>query len=164
MSLPTITKRTLIERIQLHVANNFPNDDSSLTDKQVLLYVDQALAFAIVGQIWNNAKLEGSIATPEAYISTYVIDSLTKDHNTNDWYGTLPQPPVSLPLGLSVTDAFFAGETTGKSDMIYFIKNKRVSFRAFMPMPTGVRAWVEGDRILLRASNDAGLQGRKLYV
>jgi hypothetical protein len=118
----------------------------------------------MIGQVYAGAKLEGNIAMPEAYISTYNISSLTKDQTTNYWYGTLPQPPVSLPLGYSITDAYFANSANGISDPIFPIENKRVSFRKFMPMPTGIRYWVEGQTIYLQASNGNPLNGQNLYI
>lgn len=158
------TKKMMVERLQRHVANNFPSDDSSLTDNLVLLYIDQALAANIVGQVFGLAKLEGNIAMPEAYVSTWNISDLAQNPNTGDWYGTLPQPPISLPLGVSVTDIYFAQTAYGKAQPVFMIKNKRVSLRRFMPLPSGVRAWIEGQTIFLVAHDGSSLQGQNLYV
>lgn len=163
MAIP-YTKKMLVERLQIHMANNFPSSESSLTDNQVLLYVDQALAFNLVGQVWQNAKLEGVIDVPEGYLATYNITGLSKDENTGEWRASLPQTPISLPLGYSITEVYFASSANGKSQTVFPIKNKRVAYREFMPMPTGVRYWVEGQTICLKASNGSSLQGQNLYV
>lgn len=157
MSIVPYTKKVLVERIKIHMANNYPNSDMSLSDNQVLLYIDQALAFNLVGQVYNMAKLEGTLVMPEAYISTYNLPSLTQDPITGYWSTILPQPPISLPLGYSITDVYFAKNAFGKSDPILPIKNKRVSYRNFMPIPNGTRYWVEGNILWLATSNNQPL-------
>src|ERR1700760_125682 len=164
MSYIPYTKRQLIQRVQIHLANDLPGADSSLLDEQVLLYIDQAVAFTLVGQEYQGAKVEGSLVMPEAYVSVYNLTNLQQDLNTGYWYVTLPQPPVSLPLGYSITDAYFAQTAYGKSQPIFPIKNKRVSYREFMPLPTGTRYWVEGETMWLAASNNQPLLNQNLYV
>src|ERR1051326_8323482 len=136
------SKKLFIERVRRHMANNFPDSDMSLSENEVLLYIDQALAYNMVGQVYNAAKLEGNLVMPEAYLSTYLITNIQLDSNTGYWYVTLPQPPVSLPLGYSITNAYFAKTAYGQSDPILPIRNKRVAFRRFMPQVPGTRYWV----------------------
>lgn len=164
MALYPYTKKSLVERVQLHMSNNFPSSDSRLTDAQVSLYIDQAAAFTVVGQVYNAAKIEGNLVTPEAWLTTYLITDIQQNSATGDWYVTLPQPPVSLPLGYSITNAYFAQTSYGKSQPIFFISAKRVPYRNFMPKPTGVSAWVEGETMWLSANNGQPLLNQKLYV
>lgn len=163
-SLIPITKQVLIERIRRHIANDFPSADFSTSENEVLLYIDQALAFNLVGQVYNAAKVEGNICVPEGYLTTYSIGNLSQDSVTKDWYGTLPQPPISLPLGYSLDYAYFADSVNGKGRSIFLIKQKRVAFRDNLPNPLGVRAWVEGNRIWLAASDGSSLLNQNLYV
>lgn len=158
------TKQQLCERVQIHMANNFPGSDSRLTTNQVILYVDQALAYTVVGQMYANAKVEGTLETPEGWLTTYNLTNIQQDSNTGDWYVTLPQPPVSLPLGYSITNAYFAKTAYGKSQSIFFIRAKRVPFRNLMPKPNGVSGWVENSIMWLRASNNQPLLNQNLYV
>lgn len=163
-SLITYTKQMLIQRIRQHMANDFPSEEFSATENEVLLYVDQALAYNLIGQVYNAAKVEGNICVPEGYLTTYLLPALQQDNVTNYWFTTLPQPPISLPLGYSIDDAYFANSSDGKGTMVFFIKQKRVSYRGNMPMPFGVRAWVEGSKITLAASDGSSLLGQNLYV
>lgn len=158
------TKKMLVERLQIHMANNFPTSESSFTNAQVLLYIDAALAFNLVGQVWQNAKLEGNIDVPEGYLSTFSLTGVTQNQSTGVWEVPLPQTPVSLALGYSVTEVYFADSAYGKSQTVFPIENKRVAIRSFMPMPTGVRYWVEGKTLCLQASNGASLYNQNLYV
>lgn len=163
--MPTpYTKKAFIERLKRDLSNNFPDSDFSISDNEILFHIDQALASTMVGQAYNLAKIEGNLVMPEAYITTYSIGALTKDDNTNYWYATLPQPPVSLPLGYSITNVYFAASAYGQSDPVWPIENKRVSYRRYLPMPNGSRYWVEGNRIWVVASNGASLYSQNLYV
>ena len=158
------TKKMLVERIKRHIANGWPDEDFSATDNEVLLYVDQALASGLIGQTYANAKIEGNIAVPEAYLTTYQLSALQQNSITKIWYGTLPQPPVNLPLGYSITEAYFASSTNGKGLNVMFIEGKRVAYRKLMPMPFGVRAWVDGNIMWLEASDGGSLLNQTLYV
>ncbi len=164
MSYISYTKRQLVQRVQIHMANDLPGSDSSLLDEQVLLYIDQAAAYTVVGQVYAGAKVEGTLVTPEAWLTTYNLTNIQQDSNTGDWYVTLPQPPVSLPLGYSITNAYFAKTAYGKSQPIFLIRAKRVPYMDLLPSPTGTKAWVENSIMWLRATNNQPLLNQNLYV
>lgn len=146
------------------MSDDFASVEFGSSDNEILLYIDQALATTLIGQVYNGAKIEGSIAVPEAYLVTYLLPALTQDSITRYWQTTLPQPPVSLPLGYSIDDIYFANASFGKGKQVFMIKQKRVSYRDNMPKPTGVSAWVEGSVIKLSASDGSSLLGQPLYV
>lgn len=164
MAISTHTKKIFIERLKRDLNNNFPSGDFSISDNEILLVIDQSLAYSMVGNVYNMAKLEGTITTPEAYLSRYNITGLTQDSNTGEWYATLPQPPVSLPLGYSITDVFFSQSAYGVSQPVLPIEAKRVPYRQYMPLPTGIRYYVKGNIIYLKESKGASLQGQNLFV
>lgn len=146
------------------MADDFPSSEFGASENEVLLYIDQAVAFTLVGQVYANAKIEGSLCVPEAYLVTYLLPDLQYDNVTRDWYTTLPQPPVSLPLGYSIDRIYFANEVDGQGLNVFMIKAKRVAYRDNMPKPFGVSAWVENGTIRLKANNGASLNGNPLYV
>jgi hypothetical protein len=76
----------------------------------------------------------------------------------------LPQTPVSLSLGYSITNAYFADPANGKSQPIWLIKNKRASFRDYMPKPNGCSARVMGDVIFIKAKDGTPLSNLDVYV
>src|SRR5689334_19873367 len=143
-SLIAYTKAQLIERIKKHLAGDFPGQDFKITDNEVLLYIDQSLAFTLIGQVYANAKIEGNLALPEAWLTTYNVGSPSMDSPSGYWYCTLPQPPVSLPLGYSINRVYAAQAGSGQSMDFFLIKAKRVGYRKYMPMPSGGRTWVDG--------------------
>lgn len=163
-SLIAYTKKQLIERIKRHIADNFPSVEFGASDNEVLLYIDQSLAFTMVGQVFNNAKIEGNLVMPDAYLTTYLLPALTQDSVTRKWIGVLPQPPVSLPLGYSITHIYFADSAYGQGTSVFMIKNHRVAYRNNMPKPFGVSAIIEGSTIKLEASDGGSLLNQNLYV
>lgn len=163
-SLIAYTKRQFVQRIRQHIADGFPDAAFSTTEKETLLYIDQALAFTLIGQTYAGAKVEGNLVVNEAWLTTYSLPSLSQDRISGYWYTTLPQPPVSLPLGYSISRAFFALSGYGQSSEILPIKAKRVGYRNNMAMPVGARYWVEGSKFWIAQSDGSSLLNIPVYV
>lgn len=163
MAIP-YTRRQLIQRIRQHIANGWPNHSFSASENEVQLYIDQAIAFAIVGKAYEGAKIEGALVIPEAFLITYNVGNLSLDSITMEWYATLPQPPLSLPLGYSINRVYFGSIANSISQEAYPIKAKRTSYRNDLPKPDGIYYRVENNVIKLQASNYQPLQGTDLYV
>ncbi len=153
-----------IQRIQIHVRNDFPSADSTLSENQVLLYINEAMSFGLVGMVWNNAKITGVMEVPDAYMVTFQLADLSQDPVTRYWYSVMPQPPLSLPLGYSVNRVYFANTSDGIGTDCLPIKSKRLGFRMNMPMPFGVRYWVENGKIWLAASDGSSLLNQSCYI
>lgn len=154
----------MINRVKRHISNDFPNANFSASDNEVLLYINEAMSFGIVGQVWQGAKVTGTMEVPEAYLVTFQLPTLQQDAVTRYWYSTLPQPPLSLPLGYSVNRVYFADPVNGQGLDCQMIKAKRVGRRLNMPLQFGVRTWVENSKIIFAASNGQSLLGRTAYV
>lgn len=163
-SLISYTKKMLVQRIRQHMADDFPSAEFGSTTNEVLLYIDQAAAYTLIGQVYGNAKVEGNIAVPEAWLTTYTLSSISKDTPSGYWYSTLPQPPVSLPLGYSISRVYAAESGSGQSQDFLPIKAKRVSYRKMMPMPSGARYWVTGSKIWMAANDGSSLSSYTIYV
>jgi hypothetical protein len=162
--LQTYSNRTFIQRIKNDLNNDLPNSNFTISDNLILFHIDQAKATAMIGNVYANAKVEGVITMPEGFLTTYLLSTLLKDESTAEWYADLPQPPVSLPLGYSLTDAYFASSVDGLRTTLYPIESKRVPYREHMPMMPGTRYRVVGKRIYAKASNGGQLLGKNLYV
>lgn len=163
-SLIAYTKGSLVERIKRHIADGWPTSEFSASNNEVLLYIDQALAYTLVGQVWNNAKVEGNMAVPEAYLTTYALSTPSQDSVSGNFYATLPQPPVSLPLGYSISRVYAGLAGSGESFDFFPIKAKRVAFRRLMPMPSGARYWTEGVTLWMAMADGSPLGSYNIYV
>jgi hypothetical protein len=163
MSTIPYSKGMLVERVKKHISDGFGGDDISVSDSELLLYIDSALAYNMIGQVYANAKIDGNLAMPEAYLTTYLMTNVAQDPATGLWFVTLPQPPVSLPLGYSISRVYSASNGQVSQDF-FMIKAKRVGYRRNMPRPTGVACSVEGSTLWMDASNGYPLLGLPIYV
>lgn len=163
-SLIAYTKLQLIQRIRQHIADDWPGAEFSASENEVLLYIDQALAYTVVGQMYAMAKVEGNLATPEAWLTTYTLSTLQQDSSSGYWYSTLPQPPVSLPLGYSINRVYAAEAGSGQSQDILPIKAKRVGYRKYLPFPSGARYWVTGSKIWLTMNDGSSMLNYTVYA
>jgi len=167
MATPPYIWKQLIQRIRKHMNNGFPNDSFATSDNEILLYINEANAYSLVGQVWMNAKVLGVMEVPDGYMATVQLPAVQQDPVTGEWFTTLPQPPVGLPLGYSINRIYSAQASSGVGQDVFLIKAKRVGRRANMPMPGGIRAWVDYTNatiIRLQASDNQPLLGRVFYV
>lgn len=158
------TYKSLAQRIKRHIANGFPNSSFPVSDNELYLYIDQSAAFTLVGQVYNNAKVEGNLSVPEGYLTTFQLPALQQDSVTREWFTTLPQPPVSLPLGYSIDLGYFASAANGNGVNISFIKQKRVAYRDNMPSSPKPRAWFEGSKMIIKVPDGSSLLNQTVYV
>lgn len=164
-SLITYTKKLLVQRVRQDLANDFPDSEFAISEREVLLHIDQALAFNIVGHIWNGSKVTGAMEIPEGVLHTYELPALVQDSVTSEWYTTLPQPPVSLALGYSIPRCYFASTMYGVSQEILPISAKRAGFRRNMPRAAGAEYRVDnGTRLIVTANDGSALSNQTLYV
>lgn len=163
MALP-YSRTQLIQRISKHVNDGIIDDAFAISDNEISLYINDAIAFGIIGQFYNSAKVTGTMEIPEGYLVTYLLPSVTKDSVTGYYYSTMPQPPLSLSLGYSVTRVYFDAGNGSISYDCTLIKNKRMGYRVYMPLPMGIRAWFENTRIWVAGSDGQSLDNYNLYV
>lgn len=163
MAVP-YNRKQLIQRIRKHMNNGFPNDSYATSDNEIMLYIDQAIAYGLVGQVWMQAKVTGVMEMPEAYLVTFQLAALAEDPNTGYWFTTLPQPPVGLPLGYSINRIYSASPGSGTSQDFFMIKANRIGRRTNMPMPGGIRAWIEASTLWCAASDNQPLLGIPVFV
>jgi hypothetical protein len=158
------SKQTFIERIKRHIADGWPTSSFSASDNEVLLYIDQAIAYNIIGQVYANSKIEGALVIPEGYLVTHLLTTLQQDSVTRNWYSTLPQPPLNLPLGYSINRVYAANSVDGQGIDFWPVKAKRVSYRNLLPSPQGARYWVEANKIWMAINDGSSLLGQNVYV
>lgn len=163
MAVP-YNRKQLIQRIRKHMNNGFPNDSFATSDNEINLYIEQALSYGLVGQVWGDAKITGVMEMPEGYLATAVLPSLQQDADTGEWYTTLPQPPVSLPLGYSINRIYSAAPGSGVGQDFFMIKANRWGRRTSLPMPDGVRCKVDGYKLTCVASDNQPLLNTPVFV
>ena len=156
--------KMMAQLVRRFLNNDFPNDAFSISINEIYLHIWQSVSDKIVKLAYVNAQVEGVLAVAEAFLVTYNLTVTQQDSGTGYWYVTLPQPPLSLPLGYSINDAYFVDPKFGKSQSIWLIKAKRVAYRNDLPEPPGVRGWVEGNTFWMTAYNNVPLLNANLRV
>lgn len=160
----TYNKSMLIERVTKHLVGNFKGEDFKVTDNEILLLIDSFIPFVLKGQMFDNVKISGFFDVPEAYLITYELPITTQDENTREWYVSLPQPPLALPTGYDITRTYVASPSTGASRNGFPIKAKRVTYREYMPKPSGFAYRLEGKTMYLSMNDGGSLLDYNLYV
>lgn len=154
----------LKDRVFRHINNDFPNASFSISDNEALLYINEAMSFGLVGQVWQGAKITGVMEVPDAYNVKFELAPLQQDKVTRYWETALPQPPLSLPLGYSVKNVYFADEVNGRGIDCILIKGKRVGRRLNMPRQYGVDVWFENKKVIFSAFDGGSLANKTAYA
>lgn len=157
------SKRMLIQRLERHLNNGYPKDDWTVTENQMLLYIDAAIPLVMRGQMFENAKVSGLFETPEAYLATYDFTITHQHSNTTEWYITLPQTPLALPDGYAITDVYFI-DGGFEGQRCYYLAPKRRAYRDILPKPDGVYFRIEGRKMFLQATSNQPLYNYTISV
>ena len=143
------TTQQLLDRLKRFYYNNYPSQDSVLTDNEVLLYVNDAVASVAVKQANDAYAITGIQEIPDGYVTTFKLTSLTKDSSTGYYHATLPHPPFGLPKGNGINSCFFTG-VKGQSKPILYVSANELDFFRNIPHPSqAAYYWVEGSTIYL---------------
>lgn len=156
------TKQMFIERVKKHLADGFAHSSFTITDNEILLLIDANIPVVMKGQMFENSKAIGVFETPEAYIVAYELE-VEQDIKTQEWVATLPQPPVALPIGYSITRAYFSLDGFSTNDVLW-VKGKRTGYRDLLPRPTGIFGRVVGSELRLKGDQNQILYGNNVWV
>lgn len=158
------SKKQFIERIFKHLNDGFPGQDWTITEGEMLLYIDSTIPGVLKAQMFENAKITGVLDVPESYLVNYELPITIQNNNTKEWVVTLPQTPLELPTGYDITNVYIADPVNGRSQNAWPIKNKRVAFRDYMPTPSGFSFRLEGQMMYLKTSDGGSLLNYNLNV
>ena len=139
----------MIDRVRRAYYNDYPDDASVLTDNELLLHINDAVAVVATKQANEAYAITGIASIPEGYITTYKITSFTKDSDTGYYKASLPHPPFGLPQNSGVNSVFFTG-TKGQSKPILYVSANEVDYFRSMPHPPNAAYyWIEGTILFL---------------
>lgn len=164
-----ITKQTygtLIERIKKFIENGWPTITFTSTDNEILLYVYEAVGQAIVTASNQGLQIDGIRSLPEGYITEFSFDMsvIPTDVDTNNKIIDLPAPPVSLPLGYSISAPYFTGLGSSSYPLIAIESHTR-GYALKLPTPNfGVYYYIQGSKMNLVSPSAADLSSFKLKV
>lgn len=149
-----VTTSQMIDRVRRAYYNNYPSDASVLTDNEILLYINDAVATAITKQTNENYAVTGIMSVPEGYITTFQITSLIKNEDTGFYSASIPHPPLGLADSSGIQSCFFVG-IKGQSKPVIHVSPNEVDFFRFMPSPPlAAFYWIEGSTLFIFAKTN----------
>jgi hypothetical protein len=133
-----MTRRALIEQIRRLYYGGTPGDDATLSENEVNIYINQAIAYIAKVNYTDAIKLDGVETVSDAFYATFKNLSMTKDNDTGYWYVTLPHAPLVVTGGLAKAPTPISPR---ELDFIDQVK---------MP-PSKVFYWAEGNKLWFKS-------------
>lgn len=146
-----MTRRVLIEQIRRLYYGGVPSDDANLTEKEVNVYINQAIAYMAKVNYTDSIKIEGIETVSDAFYATFKNLTLTKDNDTGYWYTTLPHPPVGLSRGYGISSVTFA-VSTGLAKAPVAISPREIDIMDNIKKPPSkIFYWAEGGKLFFKS-------------
>jgi len=149
-----VTTNQMIDRVRRTYYNDYPDDASVLSDNELLLHINDAVAVVATKQANESYAITGVVNVPEGYLTTYKITSFTKDADTGYYTSTLPHPPFGLPQNSGVSSVFFAGSKGPSKPILYISANEVDYFRSMPYPPQAAYYWIEGTTLYMWVKTD----------
>ncbi len=144
-----VTTNQMIDRVRRAYYNDYPDDASVLTDNELLLHINDAVAIVATKQANDAYAVTGIRMVPDGYITTYKITSFTKDADTGYYYASLPHVPFGLPENSGINSVFFTGAKGQSKPILYVSGNELDYFKNIATPPGAAFYWVEGSTIYM---------------
>lgn len=117
------TKARLAERIRRMFYGGDPNNDAPFKQEDFLAAVNDALAWAIRQNYYENIQVEGDRVIDHSHVVPYTVTDIQVDPVTTEVYFDLPTPVVTLP----------------RDGGVYEISLTQDQFNPFVYVPAGYR-------------------------
>jgi hypothetical protein len=158
------TRQQLIDRILRFYYDGYPDDQSEISNNEVDLYINDAIATVMNKQAMDEYNITGIMSVPEGYITTYTIPTPSLSDTTGFYNSTLPHPPMGLPGESGVVGVYFGGGW-GQSKPILHVKPQEVDYFSFMPMPPQATFyWIENSNIYFWCRTDLTHISDTIYI
>jgi hypothetical protein len=146
-----MTRKVLIEQIRRLYYGGVPSDDANLSEKEVNLYINQALAYMAKVNYTDAIKLDGIETVSDAFYSTFKNLALALDTDTGYYYLTLPHPPLGLSRGYGISSVTFH-VSTGLAKAPIPISPRELDLMDNMKRPPSkIFYWAEGSKLWFKS-------------
>ena len=102
-----MTREQLIELIQRDINNGLPFDDAQITNNEVSLWLNQAIASVMEDRYKKDSEIESINYMNDFYYATFKNRVVSADTDTGYYSFELPQVPLGLPRGISIAGVYF---------------------------------------------------------
>lgn len=145
-----MTKAQMIELIQRDLNNGLPFDDSQYTDNEISLWLGQAIASVMEQRYKESAEIESITYMNDFYYATFKNRVVSKDTDTGYYYFCLPQVPLGLPRGISISGVYFKSSEGQLTETVIQIAPQEVDLMTSLPAPKNkIYGWAEGQNFYM---------------
>lgn len=146
-----MTRKVLIEQIRRIFYGGVPNDDASLSEKEVNTYINEAIAYMAKVNYTDAIKLDGIETVADSFYATFKNLAITRDTDTGYYSLDLPQVPLGLARGYGISTVTFPTSTgLAKSPIPISVRELDYIDQLKQP-PSKIFYWAEGKKLWFKS-------------
>ena len=146
-----MTRKVLIEQIRRMLYGGVPNDDASISEKEINVYINESLAYMAKVNYTDSIKLDGVENVSDVFYLTFKNLAVLKDTDTGYYYTTLPQVPVGLARGYGISTVTFP-TSTGLAKSPIPISTRELDYIDNLKQPPiKIFYWPEGKKLWFKS-------------
>lgn len=146
-----MTRKVLIEQIRRIFYGGIPNDDANLSEKEVNVYLNEAIAYMAKVNYTDAIKLDGIETVADSFYATFKNLAITKDNDTGYYSLDLPQVPLGLSRGYGISTVIFPTSTgLAKSPIPISVRELEYIDQLKQP-PSKIFYWPEGKKLWFKS-------------
>jgi hypothetical protein len=146
-----MTRKVLIEQIRRIYYGGVPNDDATLSEKEVNTYIREAIAYIAKINYTDAIKLDGIESVADSFYATFKNLAITKDNDTGYYSLDLPQVPLGLSRGYGISTVTFPTSTgLAKSPIPISVRELDYMDNLKQP-PSKIFYWAEGKKLWFKS-------------
>jgi hypothetical protein len=146
-----MTRKILIEQIRRIFYGGVPNDDATLSEKEVNVYINEAIAYMAKVNYSDAIKLDGIENISDSFYATFKNLSITKDTDTGYYSLDLPQVPLGLSRGYSISTVTFPTSTGLAKSPIPISPRELDYVDQLKQPPSKIFYWAEGKKLWFKS-------------
>lgn len=140
-----MTREQLIELIQRDFNNGLPFDDAQLTNNEVSLWLNQAIASVMEDRYKKDSEIESINYMNDFYYATFKNRVVSADTDTGYYSFELPQVPLGLPRGISIAGVYFKSAEGQLTETVVQIAPQEIDIMRGLPSAKNkIYGWAEG--------------------
>lgn len=146
-----MTRKVLIEQIRRMLYGSIPTDDANITEKEINLYINEAIAYMAKVNYSDAIKLDGIETIADSFYATFKNLAITRDSDTGYYSLNLPQVPLGLSRGYGISTVTFP-TSTGLAKSPIPISPRELDYMDNLKQPPSkIFYWAEGKKLWFKS-------------
>lgn len=147
-----MTRAQIIELIERDFNGGLPLDDSNISQNEILLWLNAALASVIEQKYKSDSEMESITYMNDAYYATFKNRTVSRDTDTGYYYFALPQIPLGLPKGISIAGVYFKSAEGQLTETVIQISPQEIDVMNGLVQPKNkIYGWAEGSSFYMKS-------------